>query len=131
MAAAGGGDEDGAMWLDVEEVDIENAGLLRVTVTESVSGRGKRAKTSFVCTGTLHTDTTDRLDGYKRAQKKLNRDPTSDETLQQELRQHMMADFRKQKRKREGDNLVDSDGEGLFVCCCLVPAPSSFHTTRR
>ena len=48
---AGGGDS--VMWLRVEDEEIDAAKLLRVTVTKSTTGSGKKRRTSFVCKGTL------------------------------------------------------------------------------
>ena len=42
------------MWLRVEDEDIDAAELLRVMVSERTTGSGKKRRTSFVCTGTLH-----------------------------------------------------------------------------
>ena len=51
IMAGGGGS---LMWLRVEDEDIDAAELLRVMVSERTSGSGKKRRTSFVCTGTLH-----------------------------------------------------------------------------
>ena len=40
--------------LRVEDEGIDAAELLRVTVNKSTAGRGRKRRTSFVCTGTLH-----------------------------------------------------------------------------
>ena len=48
---------------------------------------------------------------YARAQKKVNTDPRGDKGLQLGLQRDMMANFRKQKRERENDSLVDSEEE--------------------
>ena len=45
---------DDVMWLRAEDKDTDAAKLVRVTVSESTTGRGRKRKTSFVCTGTLH-----------------------------------------------------------------------------
>ena len=42
---------DSAMWLRVEDEDIDEAKLLRVTVNENTTGNGKKRRTSFVCKG--------------------------------------------------------------------------------
>ena len=104
MAGVGG---DSVMWLRVEDVDIDAAKLLRVTVNENTTGRGRKRRTSFVFTGTLHKDNEERMGEYDRAQKKIKADPRVDGGLQLELQRDMMANFRKQKRDREADNLVD------------------------
>ena len=48
------GGDDSVMWLRVKDEDIDAAELLRVTVSKSTTGSGKKRRTSFVCTGTLH-----------------------------------------------------------------------------
>ena len=63
------------MWLRAEDEDIDAAELLRVMVSESTTGRGRKRKTSFVCAGTLHKGKDDRMGEYARAQKKVNTDP--------------------------------------------------------
>ena len=123
------------MWLRAVDKDIDAAKLVRVAVSESTTGRGSKRKTSFVCTGTLHKGKDDRMGEYVRAQKKVNTDPRCDGGLQLELQRVMMANFRKQKRQREADNLVDSeeeDDEGAhlcpppsFLCCAHVPLAHS------
>ena len=40
---------DSVMWLRVEDEDIDEAKLLRVTVNENTTGNGKKRRTSFVC----------------------------------------------------------------------------------
>ena len=100
---AGGGGS--VMLLRVEDKDIGAAELLRVMVSESTTGSGKKRRTSFVCTGTLHKDKDDRVGGYARAQKKMKTDPRNDDGLKLELQRDMMANFRKQKREREAVNL--------------------------
>ena len=45
---------DDVMWLRAEDKEIDAAKLVRVTVSECTTGRGRKRKTSFVCTGTLH-----------------------------------------------------------------------------
>ena len=122
MAAEG----DSVMWLRVEDEDIGAAELLRVTVNENTTGSGKRRRTSFVCTGTLHKGEEERMEEYGRAQKKVKADPRIDEGLQLELQRDMMANFRRQKREREADNLVDSeedDDDGGEHLCFLHPPP--------
>ena len=84
------------MWLRVEDEDIDAAELLRVMVSERTSGSGKKRRTSFVCTGTLHKDKDGRAGRYARAQKKMKTDPRNDDGLQLELQRDMMANFRKQ-----------------------------------
>ena len=120
---------DSAMWLRVEDEDIDEAKLLRVTVNENTTGSGRKRRTSFVCTGTLHKDNEERMGEYDRAQKKIKADPRNDQDLQLALQREMMANFLKQKREREGDNLVDSeedgDGEGGNLCFLHSP-PFSF-----
>ena len=103
---AGGGDS--VMWLRVEDEEIDGAKLLRVTVSTTGSGKKRR----FVCTGTLYMGKDDHMREYARAQKKVKADPRNDEGLQLELQRGMMANFRKQKRDREADNLVDSEEDG-------------------
>jgi hypothetical protein len=103
------GGDDSVMWLRVKDEDIDAAELLRVTVSKSITGSGKKRRTSFVCTGTLHKGKDDHMREYLRAQKKVKGDPRNDEGLQLELQRDMMANFRKQKREREADNLVDSE----------------------
>jgi len=81
---AGGGES--VMWLRVEDEDIDTAELLRVMVSESTTGSGKKRRTLFVCTGTLHKDKDDRVvGGYARAEKKMKTDPRNDDGLQLEL----------------------------------------------
>ena len=125
MAGEGG---DSVMWLRVEDVDIDAAKLLRVTVNENTTGRGRKRRTSFVCTGTLHKDNEERMGEYDRAQKKIKADPRIDGGLQLELQRDMMANFRKQKRERDADNLVDSredgDGKGGNLFLSSSPPPS-------
>ena len=121
---AGGGDS--VMWLRVEDEDIGAAKLLRVTVSKSTTGNGKKRTTSFVCKGTLHRGKDDKMGEYARAQKKVKADPRKDEGLQLELQRDMMANFRKQKRERETDNLVDpgeDDDEGGEHLCFLHSLP--------
>ena len=138
---AGGGDS--VMWLRVEDEEIDAAKLLRVTVTKSTTGSGKKRRTSFVCKGTLYKGKDDHMREYSRAQKKMKADPRNDEGLQLELQQDMLANFQKQKRERE-DSLVDSEeddddgGEHAFgssipppsfsSCCAHAPL---IHTTLR
>ena len=119
---------DSAMWLRVEDEDIDEAKLLRITVNENTTRNGKKRRTSFVCTGTLHKSKEERMGEYDRVQKKVKADPRIDERLQLELQRDIMANFRKQKREREADNLVDSeedgDGEGGNLCFLHSPPPS-------
>ena len=113
---------DDVMWLRAVDKDIDAAKLVRVSVSESTTGRGSKTKTSFVCTGTLHKGKDDRMGEYVRAQKKVNTDPRCDGGLRLELQRFMMANFRKQKRQREADNLVDSeeeDDEGAHLSLLL------------
>ena len=121
------GGDDSVMWLRVKDEDIDAAELLRVTVNENTTGRGRKRRTSFVCTGTLHKGKDDHMREYSRAQKKVKADPRNDEGLQLELQRDVMANFRKQKREREADNLVDSeedgDGEGGNLCFLHFPPP--------
>ena len=42
------------MWLRAEDKEIDTAKLVRFTMSESTTGGGRKRKTSFVCTGTLH-----------------------------------------------------------------------------
>ena len=42
------------VWLRAEDKETGAAKLVCVTVSESTTGRGRKRKTSFVCTGTLH-----------------------------------------------------------------------------
>ena len=120
---AGGGDS--VMWLRVEDEEIDAAKLLRVTVTKSTTGSGKKRRTSFVCKGTLHKGNEERMEEYGR---EIKADPRIDEGAQLELQRDMMSNFRKQKRKREADNLVDSgeDGDGEGGNLCFLHSPSSF-----
>ena len=76
---------DSVMWLRVEDEDIDEAKLLRVTVNENTTGNGKKRRTSFVCKGTLHKSKEDRMEEYGRAQKKVKADPRIDGGLQLEL----------------------------------------------
>ena len=89
------------MWLRVEDKDIDAAKLLRVTVNENTTGSGRKRRTSFVCTGTLHKDNEERMGEYDRAQKKIKADPRNDQDLQLALQREMMANFLKQKRERQ------------------------------
>ena len=59
---AGGGDS--VMWLRVEDEEIDAAKLLRVAVTKSTTGSGKKRRTSCVCTGTLHKSKEERMGEY-------------------------------------------------------------------
>ena len=115
----------------MEDEDIDAAELLRVMVSESTTGSGKKRRTSFVCTGTLHKDKDDRVGGYARAPKKMKTDPRNDDGLQPELQRGMMANFRKQKRDREADDLVDSeeddDDGGEHPCFLHSPLLHSPH----
>ena len=106
------GGDDSVMWLRVKDEDIDAAELLRVKVSKSTTGSGKKRRTSFVCTGTLHKGKDDHMREYSHAQKKVKADPRNDEDLQLELQRDMMANFRKQKREREADNLVNSEEDG-------------------
>jgi hypothetical protein len=121
------GGDDSVMWLRVKDEDIDAAELLRVTVSKSITGSGKKRRTSFVCTGTLHKGKDDHMREYLRAQKKVKGDPRNDEGLQLELQRDMMANFRKQKREREADNLVDSeeddDNGGEHAFASSIPPP--------
>ena len=125
------GEGDSVMWLRVEDEDIGAAELLRVTVNENTTGNGKKRRTSFVCTGTLHKDNEERMGEYDRAQKKIKADPRIDGGLQLELQRDMMANFRKQKREREADDLVDSEqddddgGEHAFPSSLALLAAAS------
>ena len=49
---------DSVMWLRVEDEDIDEAKLLRVTVNENTTGNGKKRRTSFVCKGSLYKSRT-------------------------------------------------------------------------
>ena len=100
---------DSAMWLRVEDEDIDEAKLLRITVNENTTGNGKKRRTSFVCTGTLHKSKEERMGEYDRVQKKVKADPRIDGGLQLELQRDMMANFGKQRREREAECLVDSE----------------------
>jgi len=40
---------DDVMWLRVEDKEMDTAKLLRVMVSESTTGKGRKRKTSFVC----------------------------------------------------------------------------------
>ena len=117
---------DSAMWLRVEDEDIDEAKLLRVTVNENTTGNGKTRRTSFVCTGTLHKGKDDHMREYSRAQKKVKVDPRNDEDLQLELQRGMMANFRKQKQKRareeDGDDGQPDDG-GEHAFTSSIPPP--------
>ena len=66
----------GMMRLRVEDKDIDAAELLRVTVSESTTGRGRKRNTSFVCKGTYFAQSQKQPHGgrYARAQKKVNTD---------------------------------------------------------
>ena len=57
------------MWLRVKDEDINAAELLRVKVI--TTGSGKKRRTSFVCTGTLHKGKDDHMREYLHAQKKV------------------------------------------------------------
>ena len=122
---------DSVMWLRVEDEDIDEAKLLRVTVNENTTGNGKKRRTSFVCTGTLHKSKEERMGEYDRVQKKVKADPRIDGGLQLELQRDMMANFGKQKREREAGDLVDSeedgDGEGANLCFLHFPPLHSSH----
>ena len=83
MAGEGG---SSVMWLRVEDKDIDAAKLLRVTVNENTTGSGRKRRTSFVCTGTLHKDNEERMGEYDRAQKKIKADPRNDQDLQESER---------------------------------------------
>ena len=125
------GGDDSVMWLRVKDEDIDAAELLRVTVSKSITGSGKKRRTSFVCTGTLHKGKDDHMREYLRAQKKVKGDPRNDEGLQLELQRDVMANFRKQKREREADDLVDSEqddddgGEHAFPSSLALLAAAS------
>ena len=110
------GGDDSVMWLRVKDEDIDAAERLRVKV--STTGSGK--KRWFVCTGTLYKGKDDHMREYSRAQKKVKADPRNDEGLQLELQRGMMAIFRKQKRDREADKLVDSGRSGAAEADDLV-----------
>ena len=120
------GGDDSVMWLRVEDEEIDAAKLLRVTVTKSTTGSGKKRRTSFVCKGTLYKGKDDHMREYSRAQKKMKADPRNDEGLQLELQQDMLANFQKQKRERE-DSLVDSeeddDDGGEHAFTSSIPPP--------
>ena len=73
------------------------------------------------------------LAGFKRFAAALKADPRLCGDAQRDLKQKSLGDFRKQKREREADNLVDSgedDDEGgehlwfspppSFLCCASV-----------
>ena len=128
----------------MEDKDIDAAKLLRVTVNENTTGSGRKRRTLFVCKGTLHKGNEERMGEYDRAQKKIKADPRIDEGLQLALQRDMMANFRKQKREREADSLVDSEeddddgGEHAFASTIPPPSFSSccahdplIHTTLR
>ena len=55
---------DSVMWLRVEDEDIDEAKLLRVTVNENTTGNGKKRRTSFVCKGTLYKGKDDHMREY-------------------------------------------------------------------
>ena len=122
--------DDSVIWLRVEDKDIDAAKLLRVTVNENTTGRGRKRRTSFVCKGTLHKGNEERMEEYGRAQKKIKADPRIDEGVQLELQRDMMANFRKQKREREANSPVDSEeddddgGEHAFASSIPPPPPS-------
>ena len=116
----------GVMWLRAEDEDIDAAELVRVTLSKSTTGRGRKRETSFVCIGTFHKGKDGRMGEHARAQKKLNTDPRCDGGLQLELQRSMMANFRKQKRRREAGSIVDSEEEEEEEGAHLCPPPSSF-----
>ena len=62
---------DSVMWLRVEDEDIDEATLLRVTVNENTTGTGKKRRTYFVCKGTLYKSKDDHMREYSRAKKKV------------------------------------------------------------
>jgi len=122
------------MWLRVEDGDIHEAEQLRVTVSAVENGRGKKKRKRYQCKVILHGSSKEEpVAGFKRFAAALKADPRLCGDAQRDLKQKSLGDFRKQKREREADNLVDSgedDDEGgehlwfspppSFLCCASV-----------
>ena len=118
----------------VEDKDIDAARQLRVQVRKLEEGKGKKKRSRWVCWGAVHGSDKTGL-GHGRVQKKVRNDPGNDQS--KELQRDMKANFRRQKREREADKLVDSEEEGdeggahlcfppppssCFILCCAMPA---------
>ena len=54
--------------MEDEDIDVEE--LLRVTVSESVTAKGKKRKMPFVCEGTVYKKEDGPMREYTRAQKR-------------------------------------------------------------
>jgi len=119
MAGEGGGS---VMWLRVEDEGIQEAKQLRVTVSAVEDGKGKEEEALS-------------MQGYPSRQLKggalgglqaLRCGAQSRPAALRDLRQKPLGDFRKQKRRREADNLIDSgedDDEGGGHLCFSPPPP--------
>ena len=111
------------MWLRVEDGDIHEAEQLRVTVSAVENGRGEKKRKRYQCKVILHGSSKEEpVAGFKRFAAALKADPRLCGDAQRDLKQKSLADFRKQKRKREDDSLVDSE-EGDGKRLCFSPSP--------
>ena len=73
----------------------------------------KKKRKRYQCKVILHGSSKEEpVVGFKRFAWTLKADPRLCEDAQRDLKQKSLADFRKQKRRREDDNLVDSQ-EGV------------------
>jgi len=125
MASKGGGS---VMWLRVEDEDIDEAKHIRVTVSPVEEGKRKKKRKRYQCRAILHGSSKKKpVAGFKRFAWTLKADPWLCGDAQRDLNQKSLGDFRKQKRRREADNLVDSgedDDEGGEHLC--FPSPFIF-----
>ena len=116
---------DGSVtWLRVKDEDIDEAEQLRVTVSAVEEGKGKKKRKRYQCKVILHGSSKEEaVVGFKRFAATLKADPRLCGDAQRDLKQKLLADSRKQKRRREDDNLVDSE-EGDGKRLCFSPSPS-------
>lgn len=117
------GRDDSVTWLRVKDEDIDEAEQLRVTVSAVEEGKGKKKRKRYQCKVILHGSSKEEaVVGFKRFAATLKADPRLCGDAQRDLKQKSLADFRKQKRRREDDNLVDSE-EGDGKRLCFSPSP--------
>jgi len=115
---------DGSVtWLRVKDEDIDEAGELRATVSAVEEGKGEKKRKRYQCKVVLHGSSKEEaVVGFKRFAATLKADPRLCGDAQRDLEQKSLANFRKQKRRREDGNLVDSE-EGGGKRLCFSPSP--------
>ena len=108
-----------------EDDELEGGTKLMVTVNKMEEGKGRSKRTRYKCTVTLHGIDERRISGLNRFRPTHSSDPRDSEDAKQALMSAAMADFQRQKRERDADNLEDTDedddGGAYLVCCCPSP----------